>query len=234
MTGLLKIAGAILLMSSAAFGAERAITLHDSVSGSVAKPIAMRINTSGDGAESYRIRLGGTWKKGVWKGSGVDPMHVLLIDMNFDGHADVWVTGFVDGQARERPSDVWLYQPAIKSYRYDPALSALTDIEVDLGAKTIASGVSNCGCGGQCFFHEEYVWVKQALQKTLRNEQDCSEETIVYQEWRRSNDAFSMINRVVGPPSEDVESSRRKNSLNVVDWRKYDETGHIAASAKTP
>ena len=207
--------------------AQQASLLHP-LSGILAAPVSLRVITDADGGESYIIQTGGKWLKGKWAGSGVDHLHAVLVDLDFDGNADIWITGYTDGQGRDHPSDVWRYQPLRAAYVLDPVLSALPNLEVDLAAKRLQSSIPNCGCAGQCFLYEEYDFAKGALRKISAREQTCQGKSVVYRESRLSGGKMRVTSQVSGDPGDETSRQRRKSPLNFVDWAKYDGRGETA------
>ena len=78
-----------------------------------------------DEKQTYQLKIGKQWIPGSCSTSGTGNLHALLVDMNFDGHADLWVTGYTDSQGRIRCSDVWLWDAPAKQYRFNQPMSAI-------------------------------------------------------------------------------------------------------------
>lgn len=231
MTHKLCLAFRILLLASGwlnlfpGFALAQQVSLLHPLSGILAAPVDLQITTDANGGERYSLLAGGKWLKGKWAGSGVDRLHALLVDLDFDGNADVWITGYTDGQGRNHPSDVWRYQPRPGTYVYDPVLSALPNLEVDLAANLLQSSLPNCGCAGQCFVYEEYDFADGALRKMSRREQTCKGKSVVYRESRYSQGKMRVTSQVAGDPGDEIARQRRKSPLKFVDWAKYDGQG---------
>ncbi|MFY0576486.1 XAC2610-related protein [Cystobacter fuscus] len=213
---------AFLLCTSSAANAEspaRAfVRLDEATTGRVERAVELRIQRSADGEQGYSVKLSGKWRDGACRSADSSGLSALLVDFDFDGHADLWVTGFTDGQGRVRCSDVWLYKPPLKRYERHSELSSLQNLEIDPGARQLEGGMWNCGCAGMCFFHETYGWSAGALSKLSRRGQDCESEGIVYRESSVDSGAMKLTREVKGEPSSEEYDRRQKGSLKFLDW----------------
>ncbi|MEQ6340167.1 MAG: hypothetical protein M3A44_00600 [Gammaproteobacteria bacterium] len=139
----------------------------------ILKSLKLRVYYSSEGDKTHAIKLSGSWVKVECQFQGPSEPYALLADLNFDGNADIWITGFTNGQGRSRCSDVWLFNPKKKKYQYNVELSRIHNLEVAPQEKKLEGGIYNCGCAAQCFFHDTYIWQSGALLKIARREQDC-------------------------------------------------------------
>ncbi|ATB39164.1 hypothetical protein CYFUS_004605 [Cystobacter fuscus] len=218
-TGLL--AGFLLCTSSAANAESPArafVRLDEATTGRVERAVELRIQRSADGEQGYAVKNSGKWRDGPCRSGGPSGLSVLLVDFDFDGHADLWVTGVTDGQGRVRCSDVWLYKPQLKHYERHSELSSIQNLEIDPDAKQLEGGMWNCGCAGMCFFHETHGWSSGSLSKLSRREQDCGSEDIVYREFSVDSGAMKLTREVKGEPGFEEYDRRQKGILKFLDW----------------
>lgn len=191
--------------------------LQKSLTGNVFKPVLVRSFISSENSQSYRIKTGRKWITGKCFTVGAGSLHALLIDIDFDGKSDIWLTGFTDSQGRARCSDVWLYDEHKKNYIYSQDLSAIKNLEISVEEKLIEGGISNCGCAAQCFFHDTYQWVSKKLIKISRREQNCEN----YKEFSLANGAL------IQTKEESLDSEKYSNRQNgnsiFIDWSKGTE-----------
>lgn len=129
-------------------------------------------------------------------------LYATLIDMNFDGYADLWVSTRLN--QRTTGSDVWLYVPRdslglwyqdpqfgfrvqirASDYRYDQSLSSLPNLAIDTTAQRLVAGIGNCGCAGACFYSEVYRWERGDLVMEQRRSQACLALEFEYEVWER-------------------------------------------------
>lgn len=182
-------------------------------------PANIKVSLSAEGNKTYRIKLSGKWVKGscVFQGTGKPYAH--FADLNFDGNLDAWVTGFTDSQGRSRCSDVWLFNPMKKKYEYDATLSKINNLELAPQEKKLEGGVSNCGCAGQCFYHDTYIWQSGSLLNISRRKQDCdSSDTILYEELILKDGELKVIRQEIGKPDDNEYLRRQKGVLNFFEW----------------
>ena len=114
------------LLSTAADGA--ALHLDKAATGKVRQAANIRY-VNHDEKQTYQLKIGKQWIAGSCSSGGAGNLHALLLDMNFDGHADLWVTGYTDSQGRIRCSDVWLWDTQAKNYRFSKPLSAIPNLK---------------------------------------------------------------------------------------------------------
>jgi hypothetical protein len=169
-----------------------------------------------DERQTYQLKIGKAWLKGHCASSGTGNLHALLADMNFDGHADLWVTGYPDSQGRIRCSDVWLWDAQAKQYTFNKPLSAIPNLNVSLADKRIEGGIANCGCAAQCFYEDRYAWQASTLITIARREQDCER----YREFRlNANNALIRVKDEVidaGNPGQQATEN-----TSVLDWQRH-------------
>ncbi|MGK5037586.1 XAC2610-related protein [Janthinobacterium sp. LB3P118] len=168
-----------------------------------------------DEKQTYQLKIGKQWMPGSCSSSGTGNLHALLLDMNFDGHADLWVTGYTDSQGRVRCSDVWLWDTQAKQYSFNKPLSAIPNLDISIADKRIEGGIANCGCAAQCFYEDSYAWRADKLIATARREQDCER----YREYRL-NDKQDLI--IVKDEIIDSGNSGQQaiENTKVVDWQR--------------
>ena len=210
-------------IATIAHGQQNTEEIHQSILSTKgeSKHINMKIFHTSEGSRKYSIRLLGKWVKGKCELQGVGEFYALFADLNFDNHQDIWVTGYSDSQGRSRCSDVWLFDPKTNKYEYNADLSKIHNLEVAPLEKKLEGGISNCGCAGQCFFHDTYSWQAGSLIKIARREQDCGTDTVVYQEYVLIDDKLTVVHHEEGVP-DDKEYSRRQNGeLSFIDWSAY-------------
>jgi hypothetical protein len=187
--------------------------LSTALTGKVRQVVLLRRAFHQDGFETCSILLGGRWRASRTRavvGLGLD---CALVDLDFDRSADLWVTGCDDGQQRVRRSDVWRFDARRRTYVFDSTLSSLDNLEVDPGARQLESGIDNCGCAGECFFHDTYEWRGGRLVRVARREQDCAgnESSVhVYREFARCGDSLCVVREVRGGEPDKAEYIRRQ------------------------
>jgi hypothetical protein len=189
---------AIFLLSAsdantAARVAARVITVNKAVTGKLVRPVLIRFTRLSDKALYYRFTSGAHEHAMIWPSDTVDTPYVLLADVNFDGYADLWLTGWTEGQGRVRKSAVWLFSPATKQYELHQSLSQIGNLEVDPQGKTLQGGIANCGCAGSCFFYDTYLWQDTSLLPVARREQQCVENDLRYREWALMDGALKIV-----------------------------------------
>jgi hypothetical protein len=180
--------------------------LTAALTGKVRQVVLVRRAGHPGGFETYSIRIGGRWRAGVIKATVGPGLDCALVDLDFDGSADVWVTGYDDGQARIRRSDVWRFDPRRGSYVFDRALSSLENLEVDPGARLLEAGIDNCGCAGDCFYRDTYEWQGGKLRRVARREQDCD----TYLEFAACGDSLCLVRQVPAGEPDHAEAVRRR------------------------
>ena len=173
------------------------------------------------GNKSYSILLSGKWEKGICDFQGHRRLYALFADLNFDGNQDIWITGYSDSQGRGRCSDVWLFNPITNTYEYNKSISTINNLEVAPIEKRLEGGIFNCGCAGQCFFHDSYEWELGTLVKFARRQQDCRDDSILYQESALINGTFQIIHQVKGMPDKKEYIHRQNGELHYLRWDKY-------------
>ena len=192
-------------------------TLHleKAATGSVGQAADIRY-ANHDDRQTYRLKIGNAWESGRCRSSGTGNLHALLLDMNFDGHADLWVTGYTDSQGRIRCSDVWLWDAPAKKYRFNKPLSAIPNLDVSVAQKTLEGGIANCGCAAQCFYADRYAWQAGKLLTIARREQDCER----YREYRL--DAKHALIRVKDEVIDAANPGQQAQENNTVyDWQRH-------------
>lgn len=169
-----------------------------------------------DEKQTYQLKIGKQWIPGSCSSSGTGNLHALLVDMNFDGHADLWVTGYTDSQGRIRCSDVWLWDAPAKQYRFNKPLSAIPNLDISISDQKIEGGIPNCGCAAQCFYEDSYKWQANQLITTARREQDCER----YREYRlnEKNDLIIIKDEIIDSDNPGQQSIENKH---VVDWQRH-------------
>lgn len=185
------------------------------------KAINLRVFIPSKGNKRYSIKLAGHRIKGICTFQGTGEPYALFADLNFDGHLDVWVTGFANSQGRSRCSDVWIFNPENKKYEYNSIISKINNLEVAPQEKKLEGGVPNCGCAGQCFFHDTYIWQSETLLKIARREQDCDAETITYQESALLDGSLKIIRQEKGVPDANEYARRQNGELRFLKWNVY-------------
>ena len=165
--------------------------------------------------QTYQLKIGRQWLDGRCSSSGTGNLHALLLDVNFDGHADLWVTGYTDSQGRIRCSDVWLWNAPAQIYVLDTTLSAIPNLNISMADERIEGGIANCGCAAQCFYEDSYAWQAGELIAIARREQDCER----YREYRlnEKNDLIIVKDEIIDsgtPGQEAIENTK------AVDWQR--------------
>ena len=199
--------------------------LREPLTGKLGAPAALNVLKANDASVTYSVRIGGAWMKGRWRGSGIDGLHALLLDMDGDGHADLWITGDQEAQSRARASDIWRFDPVKKQYVFAHAVSALPNLEFDTMIGVLGSGVSNCGCAARCFFQDEFKWRRERLQQRSHKKQDCAGDKIVYEEWSLDGRGQRVTTRETGAWNEKKDEERREGALHPIDWRSFGPDG---------
>jgi hypothetical protein len=75
----------------------------------VRRAVTVRTGQDAEGLEVYSFDDGrGKWRPGRIRATPYG-MEYVLADLDFDGTADLWVTGCDEGQQRLRRSDVWRF-----------------------------------------------------------------------------------------------------------------------------
>ena len=192
-------------------------TLHleKAATGSVRQAADIRY-ANHDDRQTYRLKIGNAWESGRCRSSGTGNLHALLLDMNFDGHADLWVTGYTDSQGRIRCSDVWLWDAPAKKYRFNKPLSAIPNLDISVAQKTLEGGIANCGCAAQCFHADRYAWQAGKLLTIARREQDCER----YREYRL--DAKHALIRVKDEVIDAANPGQQaQENSTVYDWQRH-------------
>ena len=191
-------------------------TLHleKAVTGKVRQAADIRY-ANHDEKQTYQLKIGKQWIRGSCSSSGTGNLHALLLDMNFDGHADLWVTGYTDSQGRIRCSDVWLWDASAKQYSFNKPLSAIPNLDISIADQRIEGGIANCGCAAQCFYEDSYAWRADKLIATARREQDCER----YREYRlnEKNDLIIVKDEIIdsGNPGQQATENTK-----AVDWQR--------------
>ncbi len=204
------------LISTSAYGGT--LHLEKAVTGKVRQAADIRY-ANHDEKQTYQLKIGKQWLNGSCSSSGMGNLHALLVDMNFDGHADLWVTGYTDSQGRIRCSDVWLWDASAKKYSFNKPLSAIPNLDIRIAGQGIEGGIPNCGCAAQCFYEDGYTWRADKLIATARREQDCER----YREYRlnEKNDLIIVKDEIIdngNPGQQAIEKT------NVVDWQRQAQT----------
>ncbi len=208
---------AVLSLSFAASAYSEEFKLEDTVSGNLPKVISLSINKV-DNQVSYSFINNQSPSKGKTIFNGMP--NVLLVDLNFDGYADLWVNGCTTGQCRTLESDAWLYDSASKKYKLNQVLSALPDLNIDIQKQVIVSGVANTGCAGMSFYLETFRWQNKKLTKQYRCEQQCTADSRVhYFEYKLKNGVMAKVRDEI---INDPESANRRNlDLDLLDTFNY-------------
>ena len=204
------------LISTSAYGGT--LHLEKAVTGTVRQAADIRYANHGE-KQTYQLKIGKQWTNGSCSSSGMGNLHALLVDMNFDGHADLWVTGYTDSQGRSRCSDVWLWDAPAKQYRFNKPLSAIPNLDISITGQGIEGGIPNCGCAAQCFYEDSYKWRADKLIATGRREQDCER----YREYRlnEKNDLIIVKDEIIDSGNPGQQAIEKKN---VVDWQPQAQT----------
>lgn len=201
------------LVFSSAYGG----TLHldKAMTGKVSQAAELRY-ANHDETQSYQLKIGKQWVDGSCSSSGTGNLHALLADMNFDGHADLWITGYTDSQGRVRCSDVWLWDASGKNYSFNKPLSAIPNLNIGMADQRIEGGIANCGCAAQCFYEDSYAWRAKQLITIARREQDCER----YREYRLNaqNDLIIVKDEIIDsakPGQQAIENTK------IIDWQRH-------------
>ena len=201
------------LISTAACGAT--LHLQKAATGTMRQAADIRY-VNHDERQTYQLKIGKAWVSGSCSSSGMGNLHALLVDMNFDGHADLWVTGYTDSQGRIRCSDVWLWDAQAKKYSFNKPLSAIPNLDIRLADQRIEGGIANCGCAAQCFYEDSYAWQANNLITIARREQDCER----YREYRvnKSNALILVKDEVIdaGKPGQGA-----MENTHIYDWQRH-------------
>ena len=219
--GILNILFALLFSGAAtlAYGQQNSSDINQPilpVKGEL-KPNIKIFHTS-EGHKKYSIQILGKWVKGVCEFQGTGKPYALFADLNFDHNLDVWVTGYSNSQGRSRCSDVWLFNPKTKQYKYNSTLSKIRNLEVAPVEMKLVGGMSNCGCAAQCFFHDTYIWQAESLLRIARREQDCGIDNVIYKEFVLVDGKLTIMRQENGIP-DDKEYARRQNGdLHFLNW----------------
>ena len=136
--------------------------------------------------------------------------------MNFDGHADLWVTGYTDSQGRVRCSDVWLWDAPARQYSFNAPLSAIPNLEISIADQRIEGGIANCGCAAQCFYEDSYAWRASKLITIARRAQDCER----YREYRLSdkNDLIIVKDEIIDSGNSGQQAI---DNVKAYDWQRH-------------
>ncbi|TNC76533.1 hypothetical protein FHI69_13260 [Janthinobacterium lividum] len=169
-----------------------------------------------DEKQTYQLNIGKQWINGRCSSSGTGNLHALLVDMNFDGHADLWVTGYTDSQERIRCSDVWLWDAPAKQYRFNKLLSAIPNLDISMADQGIQGGIRNCGCAAQCFYEDSYKWQANKLITIARREQDCER----YREYRANekNDLIIVKDEIIDSGNLGQQTI---DNVKAYDWQRH-------------
>ncbi|PHV15967.1 hypothetical protein CSQ90_15790 [Janthinobacterium sp. BJB303] len=201
------------LLSTSAYGG----TLHldKAATGTVRQAADIRY-VNHDEKQTYRLKTGKQWLNGSCSSSGMGNLHALLLDMNFDGHADLWVTGYTDSQGRIRCSDVWLWDTQAKQYSFNKDLSAIPNLDISIAEQRIEGGIANCGCAAQCFYEDSYAWRAGGLITIARRAQDCER----YREYglNEKNDLILMKDEIIDSGNSDQQAIEHTKAY---DWRRH-------------
>ena len=207
----------IALLLSLVFSSAYGGTLHldKAVTGKVSQAAELRY-ANHDETQTYQLKIGKQWINGSCSSSGTGNLHALLADMNFDGHADLWITGYTDSQGRVRCSDVWLWDASGKNYSFNKPLSAIPNLNIGMADQRIEGGIANCGCAAQCFYEDSYAWRANTLITTARRAQDCER----YREYRLNdkNDLIIVKDEKIdsaNPGQQAIEHTQ------AVDWQRH-------------
>lgn len=171
-----------------------------------------------NGNKAYSIQILGKWAEGVCKFQGTIKPHAIFADLNFDQNMDVWVTGFSDSQGRSRCSDVWLFDPVTKQYKYNADLSKIPNLKVAPVERKLEGGIFNCGCAAQCFFHDTYIWQAESLLRIARREQDCGMDTVSYREFTLMDGKLTITRQENGIPDDKEYARRQHGELQFLNW----------------
>lgn len=150
--------------------------LTTALTGRLDSPITIRVTYARDDEHPWRFSFadGRGWHEGHRQWEDGMPFSVLLVDVNFDGVTDLWVTRCADGQCRATLSDVWLFDATSRGFIHSDELSDLQNLAVDPERKLIRAGLTNCGCAAYCYDVTLYRIVKNRLQPVARHEADCT------------------------------------------------------------
>ena len=205
------------LLLSLVFTSAYGGTLHldKAVTGKVSQAAELRY-ANHDETQTYQLKIGKQWINGSCSSSGTGNLHALLADMNFDGHADLWITGYTDSQGRVRCSDVWLWDASAKKYSFNKPLSAIPNLNIGMADQRIEGGIANCGCAAQCFYEDSYAWRAKQLITIARREQDCER----YREYRLNaqNDLIIVKDEIIDsakPGQQAIENTK------IIDWQRH-------------
>lgn len=169
-----------------------------------------------DERQTYQVKIGKTWVKGGCASSGTGNLQALLADLNFDGHADLWVTGYTDSQGRIRCSDVWLWDAQAKKYTLNTPLSAIPNLNLSMADKRLEGGIANCGCAAQCYYEASYAWQASRLITIARREQDCER----HREFRlNANNELTLVKDEVIDAGNPGQQARESSTL--FDWQRH-------------
>lgn len=203
-------------------GTDLDTTLARSASGTVAAPVRVGLVRCSDQGWSYSFET--ERQRGAGSVSLFSPPSVLLADLNFDGHSDLWATGYPDGQGRVRTSDVWLFDPERSVFVLDSSFSALPNLDLAPAQRRLAAGVWNCGCGGACYFRDVYAVEGGQPAKMLRYEQECVSvgdgRGVLYREYERSGDSLRVVFET-SEPNDPATVFIERDPLEIIDHTRY-------------
>lgn len=165
---------------------DRGATLTRAVTGTVVESVRVQFVRCSDNGYSYRFET--SRQQGEGSVSLFTTPNVVLADLNFDGYADLWVTGYPDGQGRIRTSDVWLYRPDRSVFVLDSAYSSLPNLSVSAASGVLEAGIGNMGCSAACWYSDRYVVGEVGLVPVSRVEQDRVGDEYVYREYEWTDD----------------------------------------------
>lgn len=185
--------------------------INSSAFGRVEKPVHIQIFRSWEKSLSYQYTV--DEKSQVGNLDKMFDLDIILFDLNFDGFADIWASGCWNGQCRIRASEVWLFNPKNQTYMYNMQLSELKNLQVDIEKKLLEDGVWNCGCSGNCFYHNVYSWDKNNLIKIMRREQNCYQDGILYNKYNVVNGKLIITETIKGKPSPEEYLRRQRGDL---------------------
>lgn len=142
-----------------------------------------------------------------------DP-NAMLADVNFDGHADLWID--VPVAYRARLSRIWLYAPAERRYVWAPAFSSLIQLEVAPEARRLLTHNWNCGCAAECFWFSEYEVRADTLYLVERHEQaDCT----TYRHWVRDGASLRLVRQMPGREKPELDRLTNPHRYRLINPR---------------
>ncbi|MDQ0142894.1 XAC2610-related protein [Cupriavidus necator] len=101
---------------------------------------------------------------------------IEVLDANFDGHPDIAISGMSGGAGPNSTTNVFLYDPVRRQFRFSPDLSELTQLWIDKKTRTVHSAQR----GGCCSHYSEvYRYVRGKLTLVFSQNEYANGEWVI-------------------------------------------------------